>query len=172
MKSINRGLFIGRFQPFHNGHLSVVKKALQEVDQLIIGIGSAEDNFLPENPFTCSERYQMIENTLLAEGITADKFSIFPARNIHNYALWVDHVQLLIPPFSRVYTGSQIVKQLFQHHGNYDIADVDKELPINATKIRDLMKSGGDWQSLVPGEVVSLVEEWGGVERLKHVEVS
>ncbi|MDP6459455.1 MAG: adenylyltransferase/cytidyltransferase family protein, partial [Candidatus Hydrothermarchaeota archaeon] len=37
-----RGLLIGRFQPFHKGHVYVVKKVLKGVDELIICIGSAQ----------------------------------------------------------------------------------------------------------------------------------
>ena len=38
----NRGLLIGRMQPVHKGHISVILDTLKEVDELIIGIGSAE----------------------------------------------------------------------------------------------------------------------------------
>ncbi|MEM3766696.1 MAG: adenylyltransferase/cytidyltransferase family protein, partial [Candidatus Bathyarchaeia archaeon] len=31
-----RGLFVGRFQPFHKGHLHVIKEILSEVDELVI----------------------------------------------------------------------------------------------------------------------------------------
>ncbi|MEM0023032.1 MAG: adenylyltransferase/cytidyltransferase family protein, partial [Archaeoglobaceae archaeon] len=47
-----RALFIGRFQPYHLGHHEVVKKILEEVDELIIGIGSAQESHSLENPFT------------------------------------------------------------------------------------------------------------------------
>ena len=45
------GLFIGRFQPFHNGHLQDIKNALKEVDELIIAIGSSQHFNTKENPF-------------------------------------------------------------------------------------------------------------------------
>ena len=57
-------LFIGRFQPFHEGHLSVVKRALRDNDFLLIGIGSAEEDYLPDNPFTAGERWEMIRAAL------------------------------------------------------------------------------------------------------------
>ena len=37
-----RGLLIGRMQPVHKGHISVINETLKEVDELIIGIGSAD----------------------------------------------------------------------------------------------------------------------------------
>ena len=36
-----RGLLIGRIQPLHNGHIKVIQETLKEVDEIIIGIGSA-----------------------------------------------------------------------------------------------------------------------------------
>ena len=38
---MTRGFFIGRFQPFHNGHHNVVETIAEEVDELVLGIGSA-----------------------------------------------------------------------------------------------------------------------------------
>jgi nicotinamide-nucleotide adenylyltransferase len=122
-------LFIGRFQPFHNGHLEVIKKAIKENDRLFIGIGSSEANFRAPNPFTCSERFQMIEAALESAKIPREKYEIVTVRNIDNFALWVQHIALYIPPFDKVYTGSDTVKYLFKEHNNiskkpYDIVDI------------------------------------------------
>ena len=48
-----RGLFVGRFQPFHLGHLDMVKYALTEVDELIIVIGSAQDSHYTNESLYC-----------------------------------------------------------------------------------------------------------------------
>ena len=37
-----RGILIGRMQPVHNGHIQVIESILDEVDEIIIGIGSAQ----------------------------------------------------------------------------------------------------------------------------------
>ncbi|MEM3079801.1 MAG: adenylyltransferase/cytidyltransferase family protein, partial [Thermoproteota archaeon] len=52
----SRGLFIGRFQPFHLGHLKAVEYIINRVDEVIIGIGSAQYSHTLENPFTAGER--------------------------------------------------------------------------------------------------------------------
>ena len=36
MEKTLRGLYIGRFQPFHNGHLQAIKYVLENVDELVI----------------------------------------------------------------------------------------------------------------------------------------
>ena len=58
------GLYIGRFQPFHRGHLSVVKKALEECDTLVIAIGSAQESRTKKNPFSFDERKLFIWRSL------------------------------------------------------------------------------------------------------------
>ena len=39
---VKRGLYVGRFQPFHLGHLGAVKSILEDVEELVIVIGSAQ----------------------------------------------------------------------------------------------------------------------------------
>ena len=110
-----RALYVGRFQPFHLGHLDAIKSILKEVDRVLIMIGSAEYNYLPENPFTAGERFEMIEAALTEAGISQKKFVIIPVRNIENYDLWVRHLAIYLPKFDVVYTGSTIVKKLFEN---------------------------------------------------------
>ncbi|MEM2975778.1 MAG: adenylyltransferase/cytidyltransferase family protein, partial [Candidatus Bathyarchaeia archaeon] len=49
---MKRGLFVGRFQPFHLGHLTAVKNILKSVDELVIIVGSAQYSHRLDNPFT------------------------------------------------------------------------------------------------------------------------
>ena len=52
------GFLIGRFQPFHLGHLEAINFALSKIDQLYIGIGSSNKSNQPRNPFNAEERKQ------------------------------------------------------------------------------------------------------------------
>ncbi|HIH35636.1 MAG TPA: adenylyltransferase/cytidyltransferase family protein, partial [Methanosphaera sp.] len=63
----NRGLLIGRMQPVHKGHISVIKDTLKEVDELIIGIGSSDKSHTNSNPFTGGERILMLTKALREE---------------------------------------------------------------------------------------------------------
>lgn len=162
-------LFIGRFQPFHKGHLSVIQDIYPQYEQIIIGIGSAEENYLPENPFTAGERVDLIRLVLESEGFDLAKIRIIPVRNINNYALWVRHIELLLPEFEVVYTGSEIVKELFQKDGKYQIEFIQKKLPINATLIRQKMLIGGDWENLLPVSSLEYLKRIQGVERIKMI---
>ncbi|KKP37253.1 MAG: nicotinamide-nucleotide adenylyltransferase [Candidatus Peregrinibacteria bacterium GW2011_GWA2_33_10] len=164
-------LFIGRFQPFHLGHLNVIKKAIKKEKYLIIGIGSALENFLPENPFTARERFQMIKNTLDTEKIPANKYCIIPIPNINQFALWVNHVEQLTPPFEKVYTGSELVKCLFQKsNNNYKIINIKKELKISATQVREsLLKNTDFWTKNLHPQVKTFLKKIDAQNRLKDI---
>lgn len=56
MKKYKKGLFIGRFQPFHLGHISAIKQGLEVAEKLVLVIGSANRNFDLVNPLTFFER--------------------------------------------------------------------------------------------------------------------
>lgn len=168
-------LFIGRFQPFHLGHLDALAQVFKKEKYVIIGIGSTEDDYTPENPFTAGERYQMIEAAILGKKIggrviTRENFEILSARNIHHYSLWVKHLESLIPPFGKVYTGSSVVLRLFKEEGMHPIVKLQLNKKISATEIRRKMANGKPWEALVPAKVVRLIKKWEGVERVRDVQ--
>ena len=59
-----RGFYIGRFQPYHNGHHHMVEAIADQVDELVLGIGSAGDSHSRRNPFTAGERVMMITKSV------------------------------------------------------------------------------------------------------------
>jgi bifunctional NMN adenylyltransferase/nudix hydrolase len=55
---------IGRFQPFHNGHEEIIRRALLQAEKVMILIGSVDKPRTYKNPWTYSERIDMIQGTL------------------------------------------------------------------------------------------------------------
>jgi bifunctional NMN adenylyltransferase/nudix hydrolase len=86
------GVFIGRFQPFHNGHLSVVLDALSKVDKLIIAIGSCNTAKNIKNPWTAEQREAMIRGTLSPDQQDRIQF-VFLNDYTYNDNMWVSQVQ-------------------------------------------------------------------------------
>jgi len=162
-------LFVGRFQPYHLGHLAATKWILEREKRLIIGIGSAQYSHTYENPFTAGERVEMILAALEEEGL-AGRCVIIPIPDVGQHAIWVQHVKQYCPPFSRVYSNSPLVRRLFVEAG----IEV-REIPLferekyDATYIRKLMIEGGDWEKYVPRPVASVIKRIGGVERLREI---
>ncbi len=164
-----RGLLIGRFQPFHLGHVYVIKEIAKEVDEIIIGIGSAQKSHSLENPFTAGERLMMISRSLYENGIDKNYY-IIPINDIDNNSLWVSHVKSLTPPFNKVYSGNPLVKRLFKEAGKaVATPPLFNRREYSGTEIRRRMLRGEPWEELVPRAVVKVIEEVKGVERLRDL---
>ena len=164
-----RGLLIGRFQPFHNGHIYVIKEIQKVVDEVIICIGSAQKSHSLENPFTAGERVMMIKKSLYKNGIKKNYY-ILPVSDVDNNSVWISHIKSLTPPFSKVYTGNTLVKRLFKEQG------VEVETPpmynreeFSGTQIRQRMLEGKQWKKFVPKAVADVIEEVNGVGRIKDL---
>lgn len=161
-------LIVGRFQPFHKGHLQIIKIIKQQCDQVTIGIGSAQYSHTLENPFTAGERHLMISESLRSEGM--DRFFIVPVEDINRYSAWVTHVVSLVPPFSKVYSNNALTKRLFTEAG-YEVVAApmyNREL-YSGTEVRARMLNDGDWQSLVPEAVIQVMEEIDGLNRIRDL---
>jgi len=164
-----RALYIGRFQPYHLGHQAVIEKIAEEVEEIVIVIGSAQDSHTPENPFTGGERMEMIYASL-RECSLCHRCYVTPLQDVQRNSIWVSHLQSMVPGFDLAYSNNPLVVQLFTEAG---IAV--KKPPLyqrelySGTAIRRLMREGGDWTGLVPGAVAAFIRERGGVERLISV---
>ena len=109
-----KALYIGRFQPFHLGHLDAINQILKHEDFLIIAIGSAQYSHTKENPFTAKERQKMIIASLKSAKINPKKYKVISIKNIENFDAWPNHVDSLTPKYENIYTGSKLVKSLFK----------------------------------------------------------
>lgn len=149
-------LFIGRFQPFHLGHLSDVKLALSENDFLIISIGSSNKSHTLENPFTVEERIEMIESVMKEEGIK--NYKIIKDPDVGNDGEWMQNIKDNYPKFDVLYTGNPMVKKLFLLHG-FKVIDVDFVEGISSTKIRELInKRDNKWKLLIPKSLIKKLQ--------------
>jgi len=165
-----RAVFIGRFQPFHLGHLDAVKQILQENSELIIVVGSAQYSYTLDNPFTAGERIEMIKIGLEAAGIDLRRIMIIPIPDIGEHSIWVARLKSMLPQFDVAYTNNQFVRLLLEEQ---NITVIEPRLlnreELNATNIRNLMISNGNWQSLLQPEVARYIENIGGDERIRRI---
>lgn len=97
-------VLIGRFQPFHNGHLALLQQALQTAQQVVIVLGSAYQARSPKNPFTWQERAALIHASLSAQD--AARVHCVPVRDYYDEPHWVQAViaavQTLVPTGQRI----------------------------------------------------------------------
>lgn len=167
---VKRGVFVGRFQPFHNGHLKAVEGILRNVDELVIVVGSSQYSHRMKNPFTSGERITMIRRALEEEGIQPSRYWIVPVPDTHVHMIWVSQVVGYTPRFSVVYTNDPLTRRLFVERG-FKVEPVpfhEREI-YSATEIRKRILGGENWQELVPKGVAQIIKEIGGVERLQDL---
>jgi nicotinamide-nucleotide adenylyltransferase len=159
------GLYIGRFQPFHKGHLWVIKNALKKVDQLIIGIGSAQYSNTKENILSSDERFEIIDETLKEEKIK--RYKIIKIDDIHNYPIWVSHVEKSCD-FNIVFVGNDINKQLFEEK-NYKCIVHERYKKISGTLIRQKIMNHDKWKDLVSKKTYDLLVKFDFEKRVLSI---
>ncbi|MEM2056460.1 MAG: nicotinamide-nucleotide adenylyltransferase [Thermoplasmatales archaeon] len=163
-----RPLLIGRFQPFHNGHLWLVDKIVKEYGSIIIGIGSAQESHTLVNPFTAGERQYMIQKALESNSIR--DYYLVPIEDIYRNSLWVSHILSLTPPFDVAISGNPLVKRLFKEAGITVIEPEMKSREIySGREIRKKIINGEPWEYLVPAEVSKVIMEIDGVKRMQDL---
>ena len=162
-----RAFYIGRFQPYHLGHQTVLESIAREVDEIIIGIGSAQTSHERDDLFTAGERVLMMTKALENLGV---KHYIMPIEDIRRNSVWVSHIISMTPPFSVVYSNNPLVVQLFEEAGiEVRQSPMYQREQYSGTEIRRRMLVGEEWESLVPSPTVDVIKEIGGVERLKII---
>ncbi len=157
------GLFIGRFQPFHNAHLKDVKDAVKDVDILYIGMGSSNRQRTPENPFSTQERKGMIGAALREEGIAA--FRIISIPDFDDDDRWMDSIKKTMPRPDIVFMGNEEAQKFFESRG-YRVKKLPFAAGISATLVRERMRANEDWESLVPEAVVAYIKK---ANLLRHI---
>ncbi|MGZ0747727.1 nicotinamide-nucleotide adenylyltransferase [Haloparvum sp. AD34] len=162
-----RGFYIGRFQPFHNGHLHMVEEIADEVDELVLGIGSAGDSHSTRNPFTAGERVLMVTKSVEDVDLTT---YVVPIEDLDRNSVWVSHVQSMSPGFDVAYSNNPLVIRLFTEAGvEVRQSPMFRRDVLEGTELRERMIRDRDWESLVPDAVVDVVEEVNGVDRIQRV---
>jgi nicotinamide-nucleotide adenylyltransferase len=143
------GLLIGRFQPFHKGHLSAVTFGLSKVENLWIAIGSSNKSHEKKNPFTADERKEMILTSLDEE--TLKRVRIFFVPDIGDHEKWTYHVDSITPKYDVVFSNDDFTTSLYKKRGIkvIEVPLLEREI-ISGTRIRELLTTDQDWASLVP----------------------
>ena len=163
---MTRALFIGRFQPFHKGHLHVAKSLSKKYDEFVIGIGSSQEKNTKENPFSYNERKVMISETLKNNKIK--NFKIYPIPDLYDDFKWTDYIVKKIPKFNTAYSGNEwTIKCLKKHKIKAQKIRLIKG--INSTNIRKFMAENKNWRKFVSVEIANYIKRIKGVERVKSL---
>jgi nicotinamide-nucleotide adenylyltransferase len=170
MRQLTRAVFVGRFQPFHYGHLYAIEKILEENEELILVVGSAQMSHEPDNPFTAGERIEMIRGALNQANISPDKYIIIPIPDAPAHRVWVSQVESQTPRFDLVYSNQPLTRRLLIEAG-YEVNYIPlyKRGQYEATEIRRRILEGENWSNLVPESVYKIVQEIDGENRIRDL---
>ncbi len=162
------GLLIGRFQPFHIGHLSAVKFALSKVENLWIGIGSSNKSNEKRNPFTADERKEMILSSLDPEIVK--KIQVYYVPDTGDHDKWTYHVDSIVPKYDIVFSNDDFTISLYQKRGieAIPVPLLQREM-VSGTNIREMIATGKDWYGLVPQGTKNILLRINAKQRLSEI---
>jgi nicotinamide-nucleotide adenylyltransferase len=162
------GFLIGRFQPFHLGHVEAVNFALSKVEQLYIGIGSSNKSHQLRNPFTAQERKLMITSSLDHE--TLKKISIFDIPDLNDHSKWVNSIDEIIPNYDIVFSNDDFTHSLYEMKNKKIIPVVLKSREdLSGTNIRKLIENDENWYNLVPDGTKTVLLKINAKNRLEDL---
>jgi len=156
------GIYPGTFDPLTYGHLDIIRRSLQIVDNLIIGIA---DNDSKKPLLSLDERKEIIQNDL--KDLISDNESVF-----------IKNVKGLLTDFAKSNEATCIIRGLravsdfeyeFQMTGmNYQLnpqietiflMTSDQKSFISSNLVKEVHKLGGDVSSFVTNNTIKVLDE-------------
>jgi NAD+ synthase len=165
-------VFVGRFQPFHNGHLEAIKWILKQTGAVKIAIGSMQEYGQINNPLDFKERKEIVAAALDEAGIK--NCPIFGLPDFYNDAAWSKKLLEI--------TGLAADKTVLVSLNDWAAASAGKlgieaaAHPVfcdnlSATQVRQTMAAGFDWGKLAPAAAVKYLKENGGDKRIVAAQI-
>jgi len=162
------GLLIGRFQPFHLGHLDAVLFGLSRVENLFICIGSSNKSNERRNPFSAEERREMIVTSI--EPSIADRIKIFDVPDVGDHEKWTFEIDKTVPKYDIVFTNDEFTRTLFEKREINVISVILKDREkFSGTNIRNLIAYDRNWRDLVPQGTRNVLDSINAKERLQNL---
>lgn len=176
-------VYIGRFQPFHDGHYNVLLQAFESAKKVIIVIGSANTPRTPKNPWTAEERMEMIRDTIInnMDVNALDNIIFLPVEDrLYKEAKWIEDIQSGVDQLTKgrgsialighekdnssYYLKNNFPFWDFVETGPYIKERFDNGQVVSATKIRELIFENhyGYAASNLPEAVCNYMEYWFG----------
>ena len=162
------GLLIGRFQPFHLGHLDAVLFGLARTENLFICIGSSNKSNERKNPFSAEERREMIVTSI--EPSIADRIKIFDVPDVGDHEKWTFEIDKTVPKYDIVFTNDEFTRTLFEKREISVISVILKDREkFSGTSIRNLITYDKNWRDLVPQGTRNVLDNINAKERLQNL---
>jgi len=161
----NVPLFVGRFQPFHKGHLRVVLEALKKWPRILVGIGSSNLKKADlQNPLDFVERKFVLMNSLknlLSQG----KVKIVGIPDLPSDSQWRDWIEQKFSP-STIISGNERIKDIFGSKVEFLPSRFKN---ISATQIRQYFIKGEIQKAAAKVPKFDILQKLRFAQRLQHL---
>lgn len=145
-------VYVGRFEPLHNGHFATAKEALARGRKVVIVVGSADRPRTPKNPFTAEERIAMWQAAIMANlgNEALSRFDFLPMRDFFDDARWAAAVEQRVTELAgrngigligHFKDATSYYLKLF---GNWRLIEMDDQAGLSSTAIRKAWYEGAD----------------------------
>jgi nicotinamide-nucleotide adenylyltransferase len=143
-------LFIGRFQPLHNGHLFALKYIAKRSKKVFVVIGSSQEKKTEKNPFSARERMAMMKAVFVKEKL-AGKCKVFLLSDIPNDFEWVSYLDAHVPRYDVCYSNNALVLKLMRRSGKkVERVPLLARAKYRGALVRERMRAGKEVGSRVP----------------------
>ena len=160
-------LFIGRFQPFHKGHLKTLISLAKKADLIKIVIGSKQFSFEKRNPFTFQERKEMIERSFKKENLK--NFMIFGLEDKNSDSKWFKELIKTVGKFDVHYGGNKHVRAILLHYKKQTKTIKRHKKELSGTEIRKLIVENKKVTKFLTPETLRVIRKTDGFERIKNI---
>jgi bifunctional NMN adenylyltransferase/nudix hydrolase len=189
-KKFDYVVYIGRFQPLHNGHLDVLRRAFAQAEKVIVVLGSARCSRNIKNPFSDDEREHVIRSSL-GDSISRERLCVTRVRDYYDMPKWAAAIRRAVNAIAA--SGSKVglighLKDASSAYLNefpeWPIVHEENYAGLSAKDVRYIFFSSGIANSLraaIPTSTLefltafsktdtytSLVEEFKLLENYKH----
>jgi bifunctional NMN adenylyltransferase/nudix hydrolase len=173
-------IFIGRFQPFHLGHESVTRKALELSDKVIVLVGSAYQPRTVRNPWDFNEREAFMRLAFSQE--ENRRILAFPLLDqTYNNQLWIKLVQQLVAGVVHNKIASKPKIALIGHQKDetsdyltqfpqWERVEVENYKNISSTKIRELYFNNKEFTISLNSNIAMALEKFKSTKAFEEVQ--
>ena len=136
---------------------------------MLIGIGSANKEYTVDNPFTYTERFEMVERSA-KELLGNLNVQVFPVPDFEDNQRWRNYLAEKLPPFQYVISGNAWVQEVFGGTDKTIIPlEVRKYVKGSALRRQIGLDRWGEIQKVIPASVVAYLQTIGAAKRVREI---
>ncbi len=146
-------VFLGRFQPLHNGHHQAIEQLKEDYSDLAIVIGSADKSRTEDNPLTADERERVIKSCF-------PDVEVLQLEDNESDKVWAKKLEEFEPDL--VVSGNKNVRNILEEFTSLEVEKPEMFHPdiYSGSEVRRRIKSDEEWRYLIPACSKQKIEEY------------